>query len=174
MICEQLVVGRLVDLAEVGQRDGVADAGDHVLALGVLQVVAVLALAPDAGSRVKPTPDPEARPRLPKTIAWMLTAVPRSSGICSWRRYSTARSVFHESNTACTARSICSRGSWGNGRPAWSSIALVRRHELAQVVDPEVGVLGGAAALLELSSSWENTSPSMPSTVEPNICNSRR
>ena len=30
----------------------------------------------------------------------------------------TARSVFHESNTARTARSICSRGSCGNSRPA--------------------------------------------------------
>ena len=33
----------------------------------------------------------------------------------------TARSVFHDSNTARTARSICSRGSCGNGRPACST-----------------------------------------------------
>ena len=37
----QLVVGALVDLLEIGERDGVADAGDDVLALRVLQVVAV-------------------------------------------------------------------------------------------------------------------------------------
>ena len=41
---EQLVVGLLVDRLEVGERDGVADARDDVLALRVLQVVAVDAL----------------------------------------------------------------------------------------------------------------------------------
>ncbi len=40
----------------------------------------------------------------------------------SCRRYSRARSVFHESKTAFTARSSCSRGSCGNGRPACSSV----------------------------------------------------
>ena len=40
----QLVVGGLVDALQVLQRDGVADAGHDVLALGVLQVVAVDAL----------------------------------------------------------------------------------------------------------------------------------
>ena len=50
MMLEQLVVRRLVDLLEVGERDGVADAGDDVLALGVLEVVAVDALR--AGRRV--------------------------------------------------------------------------------------------------------------------------
>ena len=50
MIAQQLVVRRLVDVAEVGQADGVADAGDDVLALRVLQVVAVHALG--AGGRV--------------------------------------------------------------------------------------------------------------------------
>ena len=46
----ELVVGGLVDLLQVLQRDGVPDAGHHVLALGVLQVVAVDALG--AGARV--------------------------------------------------------------------------------------------------------------------------
>jgi hypothetical protein len=45
----QLRVGRGVDLLQVLQWDGVADAGDHVLALRVLQVVAVDALLPGAG-----------------------------------------------------------------------------------------------------------------------------
>ena len=45
----ELVVGRLVDLLEVLQRDRVADAGHHVLALRVLQVVAVHALLAGAG-----------------------------------------------------------------------------------------------------------------------------
>ena len=83
---EQLVVGRLVDPLEVLQRERVADAGDDVLALGVLQVVAVDALLPEPGSRVKATPVPESMPRLPNTIEQTLTAVPRSAGMRSWRR----------------------------------------------------------------------------------------
>ncbi len=46
---QQLVVRGPVDLGHVGQRHGVADAGDDVLALGVLQVVAVHALVPARG-----------------------------------------------------------------------------------------------------------------------------
>ncbi len=57
---EQLVVGGLVELLQLLQRHGVADAGHHVLALGVGQVVAVDALRAaarvagerDAGARV--------------------------------------------------------------------------------------------------------------------------
>ncbi len=45
----ELVVGGLVDALQVLQRDGVPDPGDHVLALGVLQVVAVDALGAGAG-----------------------------------------------------------------------------------------------------------------------------
>jgi len=45
----QLVVGGLVQALEVGQGQGVADAGDDVLALGVDQVVAVDAGAPGGG-----------------------------------------------------------------------------------------------------------------------------
>ena len=39
-----------------------------------------------ATAAFKATPEPESGPKLPKTMAWMLTAVPRSSGIRSWRR----------------------------------------------------------------------------------------
>lgn len=66
---------------------------------------------------MKATPVPESGPRLPKTIEQTLTAVPRSPGMRSWRRYSFARSVFQELKTASMARSICSRGSWGKSRP---------------------------------------------------------
>ena len=59
-----------------------ADAGDDVLALRVGQELAVEASSrPSTGSRVKATPVAEVSPRLPKTIAWTLTAVPQSSGM---------------------------------------------------------------------------------------------
>lgn len=45
----QLVVGLLVQVLELGERHGVADAGDDVLALRVLQVVAVDALLAAGG-----------------------------------------------------------------------------------------------------------------------------
>ncbi|GAA3235204.1 hypothetical protein GCM10020256_52900 [Streptomyces thermocoprophilus] len=45
----QFVVRLLVDLLQLGERHGVADAGDDVLALGVLQVVAVDALVAGGG-----------------------------------------------------------------------------------------------------------------------------
>ena len=54
----QLLVRRGVDLLQVLQRDRVADAGHHVLALRVLQVVAVDALL--AGARVAGERDPGA------------------------------------------------------------------------------------------------------------------
>ena len=75
-----------VEPGEIVEGDGVADAGDDVLALGVAQVVAVA--AGRAGGRVAGEGDTGAGvgPRLPKTIAITLTAVPRSSGMCSWRR----------------------------------------------------------------------------------------
>ena len=55
----QLVEGGLVDGLQVLQRDGVPDAGDHVLALGVLQVVTVDAHG--AGARVPGERDAGAR-----------------------------------------------------------------------------------------------------------------
>ena len=75
-----------VDALHVRERQRVADAGHDVLALGVLEVVAVDPHG--AGGRVagEGNPDPESIPRLPKTMAWTLTAVPRSDGIRSRRR----------------------------------------------------------------------------------------
>jgi hypothetical protein len=55
----QLVVGGLVDVLQVLQRDGVPDAGHDVLALGVLQVVTVDALG--ACARVPGERHPGAR-----------------------------------------------------------------------------------------------------------------
>ena len=86
MMRQQLVVRRLVDALEVLQRQRVADARHDVLALRVLQVVAVDALLAGAGSRVNATPVPESMPRLPNTIDITFTAVPRSVGMRSWRR----------------------------------------------------------------------------------------
>ena len=60
---------------------------------------------------------PESSPGLPNTIVQMFAAVPRSCGTRSRRRYSRARSVFHDDKTASVARSSCSRGSCMNGRP---------------------------------------------------------
>ena len=52
------------------------------------------------GSRVKPTPVPDASPRLPNTIAMTVTAVPHSSGTPWMRRYSVAFLANQESKTA--------------------------------------------------------------------------
>ncbi len=55
----------------------------------------------------------ESGPRLPKTMAWTVTAVPRSSGMPSLRRYVRARSLFQERNTASMAWRSWSHGSSG-------------------------------------------------------------
>ena len=59
--------------------------------------------SPVAGLRVKSTPVADVAPRLPKTIAWTVTAVPRSSGMPSFCRYARARSLFHDRKTASIA-----------------------------------------------------------------------
>ncbi len=61
---------------------GRPDAGDHVLALGVDEVLAVELLGRRRSVlRVNATPVPESSPMLPKTIVTTLTAVPRSWAI---------------------------------------------------------------------------------------------
>ena len=85
------------------ERLGGADAGDDVLALRVGEEVAVGRFSPVAGSRVNATPVPESSPLLPNTIVCTFTAVPRSSGIFSIRRYTRARSPFQLRNTASIA-----------------------------------------------------------------------
>ena len=99
---------------------GVADARDHVLALGVgEEVTRGLRLAGDLVA-AEGDPEPESSPLLPKTICCTLTAVPQLSGIPLRRRYSTARRPFHESNTARIESVSCSRGSSGNSSPVTS------------------------------------------------------
>ena len=64
-----------------GQRLRRADAGHHVLALGVDQELAVdRRVSPVEGLRVKATPVAQSSPMLPNTIAWTVTAVPMSLG----------------------------------------------------------------------------------------------
>ena len=70
-----------------GQRLWRADAGHHVLTLGVDQEFAVQArFSPVAGSRVKATPVALVSPMLPNTMDWTLTAVPQASGMSCMRR----------------------------------------------------------------------------------------
>ena len=100
---------------------------------------------PDAGSRVKATPVPLVSPRLPNTMVQMLTAVPRSCGIRSRRRYSRARSVFQELKTARIAMSSCSRGCCGNSGPECSRIASLNVvDQRLQVVDVQFEVADDA------------------------------
>ena len=84
--------------------------------------------SPVAGLRVNRTPVPESTLRLPKTIAWTVTAVPRSSAIPSRARYVRARSLFHERKTASTASRSCAQGSSGTSSTPTTSrnIALKR------------------------------------------------
>ena len=124
---------------------------------------------------MKATPVPLVSPRLPNTIVQMFTAVPRFCGIRSRRRYSRARSVFHELNTARIAMSSCSRGCCGNSWPECSRTA-----SLKVVTNVFRSSTSSSMSLvtplddLALSSASENTSPGISSTVLPNICNSRR
>ena len=105
----------LVDLLEVGERDGVADAGDHVLALGVLQVVAVDALR--AGGRVAGERDAGAGVRRRRCR----TPSSRCSPRCRGRRGSAPGGGRAPPARCSRSRrprappwSSCSRGSCGN------------------------------------------------------------
>ena len=113
----QLVVRLLVQALEVGQGQGVADAGDDVLALGVLQVVAVDARV--AGGRVAGEADAGARVRAEVAEHHRADVDRRAQvvGDALLAPVEPARSVFQESKTARTARSSCSRGSCGKSRP---------------------------------------------------------
>ena len=63
-----------------------ADAGDHVLALGVDQELTVEPFLTGRMIAVKATPVAEVSPMLPNTIACTFTAVPQLSGILCRRR----------------------------------------------------------------------------------------
>ena len=94
----------------------------------------------------------------------------------SWRRYSTARSAFHESKTALMARSSCSRGSCGKSRPVCSAkISLYVVTSVAQVVGVQVEVVARCSWRAWPSSrACSNASPGTSQTVLPNIWISRR
>ena len=86
-----------------------------------------------AGLRVKRTPVPESTLRLPKTIAWTVTAVPRSAGMPSRSRYVRARSLFQERKTASIAARSWTQASLGTASaPTMSrNIASNRFRQLA-------------------------------------------
>ena len=73
--------------------------------------------SPVAGSLVNATPVPDVSPMLPNAIICTLTAVPHEYGISLSRRYTFARGLSHERNTALTAAISCSLGSDGKSEP---------------------------------------------------------
>ena len=147
---EQLVVRRLVDLLEVGQRDRVADAGHDVLALGVLQVVAVDALRARGGV----AGERHAR-------AGVLAAVAEDHRDDAHRGAEVAgdpllAAVEHGSlgvprveDRADRQVQLVARVLRERRAGALLDQVLVRRDELLQVLDAEVHVVGGTARLLE-------------------------
>ena len=124
---------------------------------------------------MKTTPVAESSPRLPYTICMMLTAVPRSSEMPSWRRYVRARGVFHDANTAVIAPSSCSRGSSGKSRPVCS-----------RLIERNSSTSSRSAAASRSTSPWtprelfarvsasSNRSLGTPSTTLEYICTNRR
>ena len=75
--------------------------------------------SPVAGSRVNATPVPDSSFKLPNTIGITLTAVPQEYGISLSRRYTFARGLSQERNTASIASFNCSTGSDGKSVPNW-------------------------------------------------------
>ena len=76
--------------------------------------------SPVAGSRVNATPVPQSSPMLPNAIICTLTAVPQEYGISLSRRYTFARGLSQERNTAFTAPISCSFASDGKSVPIFS------------------------------------------------------
>ena len=74
-------------------------------------------LSPVAGLRVNATPVAQSSPRLPKTIACTVTAVPHVSGMWLSLRYVARPLVVPRRNTAPIAPQSCFRGSSGNRLP---------------------------------------------------------
>ncbi len=98
---------------------------------------------------MKATPVAEVSPRLPKTIACTLTAVPQSSGIRCSLRYVLARSLSQDLKTAPIAPQSCSRGSSGKSRPvSLRTTASFFVDDVGQVLRRQVRVRGNAARLL--------------------------
>ena len=141
----------LVEALHVGQRHRVADAGDDVLALGVLQVVAVHPLV--AGGRV--TGEGDAR-------AGVVAAVAEHHGLDVDRRARTvgdallsavehrALGVPRVEDRSHRQLELLARVLWEGASRVVLDGRLERVDQAAQVVDAEVGVGGGVALLLEL------------------------
>ena len=69
--------------------------------------------SPVDGLRVKTTPVPESAPRLPKTMAWTVTAVPEVVRDALVRAVRHRAIRFHDRKTASIASRSCSHGSSG-------------------------------------------------------------
>ncbi len=127
------------------------------------------------GLRVNATPVPDVGPMLPNTIICTFTAVPRSSGIRSIRRYVTARCVFHDRNTASIASRSCATGSDGNSCPVASLyMSRNRRASRRRSAGLSSGSVLTPARFLAALSADSNLRPSMSFTVLPNIWMKRR
>ena len=121
--------------------------------------------SPVEGWRVKPTPAPEVPPALPNTMRCTVTAVPMSSDRPLSRRYSRALGACQLPNTAAMARSSCSCGDCGKGRPdARSTLARWARVR-ARSSAKSSSRSSRPAAICARSAS--NTSDAMPSTTSP-------
>ena len=171
---EQLLRGRGVELGEVGQGQGVADAGDDVLALGVGQVVAVDALLAggrvageaDAGAGVgaEVAEDHRAHVHRGAEVVRDPLAAPVDPGAVGVPR------LEHR----LIARSSCSRGSCGKAARSARATTFLNLDQLLQVGAVSSTSLCHPALALGPSSASANSSPSMPSTVLPNIATRRR
>lgn len=160
----------LVDALHVVEREGVADTGDDVLALGVDQVVAVVtglarrrvAREGDAGAGVVVEVAEDHGTDVdggPEVIGDALAAAVqlRAIGIPGVedgddRLVELGARILREVLAGLILDDL-----------------LVRLDEFLQVSGRQVGVGRDTLCLLEESSAWENFSPSMSSTVLPNI-----
>ena len=82
---------------------------------------------PVAGLRVNATPVAQSSPRFPNTIACTLTAVPIAAEMPCILRYTSARGLFHDRNTAPIAPQSWARTSSGNGCPVARAISALNR-----------------------------------------------
>ena len=98
---KKLVVKDRGFLLEFVQASRGSSAGSNVFTLSIHQVLTKkLFFAPVEGFRVKAIPLPKFCPMLPKTMAWMMTAVLILSGMSFSRRQVCARGLFQEEKTA--------------------------------------------------------------------------
>ena len=112
--------------------------------------------SPVAGSRVNATPVPELLFRLPNTMGITLTAVPQLYGMSLSRRYTFARGLSHERNTASMASLSCSTGSDGKSLPSldlYSALNWVASSLRSSAVRSMSNLAPLSAFILSMSSS---------------------